>query len=38
MVLTYTNISAIIMSSRKTRNKIKKPVAELPTERQAPNK
>lgn len=26
------------MSSRKTRNKIKKPVAELPTERQAPNK
>lgn len=26
------------MSSRKTRNKIKKPVAELPTKRQAPNK
>lgn len=26
------------MSSRKARNKIKKPVAELPTERQAPNK
>nr|DAS22568.1 MAG TPA: hypothetical protein [Bacteriophage sp.] len=26
------------MSSRKARNKIKKPVAELPTKRQAPNK
>lgn len=37
-VLTLHKYSDIIMSSRKTRNKIKKPVAELPTKRQAPNK
>lgn len=38
LVLTYTDISAIIMTSRKASNKIKKPVAELTTKRQAPNK
>ena len=38
LVLTYTDISAIIMTSRKTWSKNKKPVAELPTKRQAPIK